>query len=111
VPISGYRTIVDNLIRLHEIDGDALGPDRALNLPALDVTAQEMIDALGLACDRPLGPIHIRPDPDIETLYRGWAKRSSFERATALGLARDVSVEAIIRAYLDDFLGDQQVSS
>ena len=54
VPLSGYRTIVDNLVRLHEVDGAALGPDRALNLPALNVTAQEMIDERsgGRAIDR-----------------------------------------------------------
>jgi nucleoside-diphosphate-sugar epimerase len=104
VPISGYRTIVDNLIRLHEVDGATLGADRALNLPALDVSAQEMIEELRQASDRPLGPIHVRLDPVIEAIYRGWAQRSSFERATAIGLARDESVEAIIRSYVADFL-------
>ncbi len=104
VPISGYRTTVDNLIRLHEADGATLGADRALNLPALDVTAQEMIAELHRATDRPLGPIHIRPDPAIEAIYRGWAQHSSFELATAMGLARDESVGAIIRSYVADFL-------
>jgi nucleoside-diphosphate-sugar epimerase len=105
VPLSGYRTIVDNLIQLHELDGELLGPDRGLNLPALDVTVHEMIEALRRVADRPLGPVHIRPDPVVVGIYRGWAQRSSFERATAVGLARDASVGAIIRAYLEDFLG------
>jgi nucleoside-diphosphate-sugar epimerase len=104
VPISGYRTIVDNMIRLHELDGATLGADRALNLPALDVTAGEMIEELRQATDRPLGPIHVRPDPAIETIYRRWAQRSSFERATALGMARDQSVRTIIASYVADFL-------
>lgn len=105
VPISGYRTIVDNMIRLHEVDGAALGADRALNLPALAVTAQEMIETLHSVSDRPLGPINVRPDPVIESMFRGWAQRSSFERATTIGLARDDNMEAIIRAYVADFLG------
>jgi nucleoside-diphosphate-sugar epimerase len=104
VPLTGYRTIVENLIRLHELDGDALGPDRGLNLPSLDVNAQEMIDALHKATDRPLGPIHIRPDPLIMSIYAGWAQRSAFGRASALGLATDEGLEGIIRAYIDDFL-------
>jgi nucleoside-diphosphate-sugar epimerase len=104
VPLSGYRTIIDNLIRLHEADGSALGADRGLNLPALAVTAQEMIDGLRAATDRPLGPISVRPDPDIGAFYRDWAGRSSFERATALGLVRDDSVGDIVRAYIEDFL-------
>ncbi len=36
VPISGYRTVVDNLVRLHEVGAQALGHDRAVNLPALE---------------------------------------------------------------------------
>ena len=42
VPLSGYRTVVENLVRLHELDSEGLGNDRALNLPGLDVTGQEM---------------------------------------------------------------------
>jgi len=104
VPISGYRTIVDNLIRMHEADGASLGADRAFNLPALDVTAQDMIEELRQTSDRPLGPIHVRPDPLIEAIFGGWAQHWSFERASALGFARDQSVEAIIRSYVADFL-------
>lgn len=104
VPISGYRTVVENLIRLHEVDRDMLGSDRGLNLPALDLTAQDMIDALRRSADRELGPIHLRPDPAIVAMYRGWAPRSSFERATALGLVGDDGIETIIRAYIEDFL-------
>ncbi len=105
VPISGYRTIVDNLIRMHEVDGATLGADRALNLPSLDVTAQEMIDELRqTASDRALGPIRIHPDPVIEAIIGGWPQRWSSERATAIGFVRDESVEAIIRSYVADFL-------
>ena len=86
VPLSGYRTIVDNLVRLHELDSEALGNDRAMNLPALDVTGQEMTDGLRNATNRPLGPITVRPDPAIMKIYASWATRSSSERAVAMGL-------------------------
>ena len=104
VPLSGYRRIVDNLVRLHELDGEALGNDRAMNLPALDVTGQEMTDGLRNAANRPLGPITVRPDPAIMKIYASWATRSSSERATAMGLKRDESVESIVQAYIEDFL-------
>ena len=55
VPLAGYRTVVENLVRLHELDHHALGPDRALNLPALELTAQEMIDGLSAAVRRSSG--------------------------------------------------------
>jgi nucleoside-diphosphate-sugar epimerase len=110
VPVSGYRTVIDNLVRLHELHPDALGPDRALNLPGLELTAQEMTDGLrqfaeSQLADRRLGPVHARPDPAIIAIFRGWAQHSSFERATALGMTRDADVSEIIQAYLEDFAG------
>jgi nucleoside-diphosphate-sugar epimerase len=105
IPIAGYRTVVENLILLHEVDGEALGPDRALNLPALAVTAREMAAALRRAADRPLGAIRSEIDPAISSFFRGWAQHSSFDRATGLGFAHDEAVESIIGAYIEDFLG------
>jgi nucleoside-diphosphate-sugar epimerase len=109
IPIAGYRTVVDNLIRLHEVDGAALGPDRALNLPALDVTPRQMAAALRRVAahrvaGRPLGGIRSEIDPVVSAFFAGWARHSSFTRATALGLARDESVDAMVAAYIQDFL-------
>ena len=105
IPIAGYRTVVENLIRLYEVGGEALGPDRALNLPALDVTAREMAAALKSVADRPLGAIRSEVDPAISAFFRGWAQHSSFGRANALGFARDETVESMVTAYIEDFLG------
>jgi nucleoside-diphosphate-sugar epimerase len=104
-PVTGYRTLVDNLVRLHEVSGADIGPDRSVNLPALSVTAREMIDALRAAAPgRALGPIVHRPDPAIQRIFSGWARRSSFDRAAGLGLRADTGLEPIIQGYLDDFL-------
>ncbi|HET8590560.1 MAG TPA: D-erythronate dehydrogenase [Nakamurella sp.] len=106
VPISGYRTVVDNLIRLHQAPGEAIGPDRAVTLPSIAVTAREMAAALTSAAgDRELGPIVHRPDPLVERIFAGWAQTSSFQRATELNLLADEGLEPIIRGYLEDFLG------
>jgi nucleoside-diphosphate-sugar epimerase len=105
VPISGYRTVVDNLIRLHDAPGEGLGADRAVNLPSIVCDAHSMIAALrSVAADRSLGPIVHRPDPLIEQIFAGWAQHASFERATALGLTADHDLESIIIAYIEDFL-------
>jgi nucleoside-diphosphate-sugar epimerase len=110
IPIAGYRTVVENLILLHEVDGEKLGPDRALNLPALAVTPREMAAALRRAADRPLGEIRSEIDPAISSFFRGWAQHSSFDQAAALGFARDEAVESIVAAYIEDFLGAAQVT-
>jgi len=108
LPVAGYRTVVENLIRLHELDAGALGRDRGLNLPALAPSVEEMIAALERAADRPLGALEIRPDPDVVGFFAGWARDSEFGRATELGLRRDDSLEGIVRAYIEDFLGPER---
>jgi hypothetical protein len=54
--------------------------------------------------DRPLGQIRCDLDPGVSAFFRGWARHSSFHRATALGLARDLSIDAMVAAYIQDFL-------
>ena len=46
MPVIGARTVVECLIRLRELDGAALGDDRAVGLPSLSVTVGEMIESL-----------------------------------------------------------------
>jgi nucleoside-diphosphate-sugar epimerase len=103
VPIAGYRTVVENLVHLHELDHDALGSDRALNLPALELTAQEMIDGLSAAVRGPLGPVSLRPDPAVQAIFATWAEHASSDRAIDLGLLRDGGLAEIVASYLEDF--------
>jgi D-erythronate 2-dehydrogenase len=104
VPLAGHRSVAENLIRLHDADGDLLGVDRALNLPSLTVTASDIVAELRTVRDRALGPIRFRPDPFVTRIYEGWAAQLSFDRATALGLVRDDGLQTIVRAYLEDFV-------
>ena len=106
VPLAGYRTVVENLVRLHELGSDALGPDRALNLPALELTAQEMIEGLSAVVPGPLGPVSFRPDPAVEAIFATWAQHASSDRAAELGLLRDRGLAEIVAAYLEDFFAE-----
>ncbi|HTW07450.1 MAG TPA: NAD-dependent epimerase/dehydratase family protein [Acidimicrobiales bacterium] len=103
VPVIGYRTVAENLARLHDVRPDDLGADRAVNLPSLDLTAHEMMAALDAIAPRPLGPVSARPDPKIIAVFETWAQHSSALRANRLGLCRDDSVAEIVHAYLEDF--------
>ena len=105
MPLLGYRSIVEGLVRLHELDGAVLGDDRAVGLPSLTVTVAEMIAALRrVAGDRPLGEIKVEPDPFIEAICKTWPQDADDERATALGLPRDGSLDEIVEAYIADYL-------
>lgn len=104
IPVTGYRTVVDNLLRLCGVAEDRLGNDRAINLPSVDASPRTMRRALEAASDRPLGRVDVRPDPEIQRFFAGWAHHASFDRATDLGLEADVNLESIVREYIDDSL-------
>ena len=105
MPVLGYRSIVGGFVALHEVDGAALGDDRAVSLPSFTVTVAEMIEALKrVAGARPLGEIVFKPDPFIEEICAGWPKDAAYERATALGLPKDASLDAIVENYIEDYL-------
>ena len=96
---SKQRTIA-NLLRLADVDAVALGARRALTAPALPVSIAEIVAALGRI--DPAAPARVRfaPDARIEAQFGRWPRAASFARATALGLERDDSIEAIIREHL-----------
>lgn len=105
MPVISYRMTVENLVRLHEIDGATLGPDRAVSLPSLDVSVAAMIESLRrVAGDRHLGAIRIAPDPVIEAIVATWPQRTFSERGREIGLVCDPDVDAIARAYVEDYL-------
>ena len=104
--VIGHRACLVGFLALHDIDGAALGADRALNLPNITVSVQDMIDAtkrVGLARGIRLGPVTDRPDAAIARIIAGWPVEMKAERARALGLPTDDGLDAIIENYLDDF--------
>ena len=99
MPVSGYRTIVEGFIKLHEADGEALGDDRAITFPAINATVAEMIKSLKrVAGTKPLGPIR------VERIVASWPTALNFDRATALGLPVDGNLDTIVRAYIEDYV-------
>jgi nucleoside-diphosphate-sugar epimerase len=107
MPVLGYRAIVENLIRLHEAPGEAIGPDRAVSFPSIDLTLGEMVAGLKrVAGTRRLGPIELRPDPQIARIVAGWPTATGWAKAAALGLVAEPDIDTIIKAYIEDFLGN-----
>jgi len=103
----GYRSCVDGLIALVEMDGAVLGTDRAVGLPSRSFTIAEGSEALGrisAARGIELGPISDRPDPEVEAIVATWPTRTESARALALGLPGDDSLDSIIEEYVEDYL-------
>ncbi len=102
--VIGYRTVVAALIALHELDGSELGPDRAVELPSLPVTAEQLVASLHrVVRDRPLGAVTVEPDPAITSIVEAWAAHTVAPKASELGLAADPDVDTIVRAFVEDF--------
>ena len=107
LPMLGYRSTVGSLIALHEAPADALGDDRAVNLPSRAYAVAEMIAAMErVAAANGIVPGRIvdRPDAAIMRIVAGWARRADSGPAVALGLPMDESLDRVVQDYIDDFL-------
>lgn len=105
MPLVGYRTVIDGLIALYEVDESRLGDDRALNLPNVSLTMAEVVESLHrVAGQRELGKVRVAVDPFVVAIVAGWPTQLGAARAAALGLPPEPGIDAIIRAYIEDYV-------
>jgi len=98
---------VEGLVILLEADAAQLGDDRTVNFPSTTYTVAEMITAMEAVAARrgiTLGPVIDAPNATIEAIVAGWPVATEYERATALGMTTDASLEGVIERYIDDFV-------
>jgi nucleoside-diphosphate-sugar epimerase len=102
-PVSSPQRTVDGLIAVYEASREAFVGRTALNLPALNVTVQQMLDAL-LAVAGPAVRARVRFERDerIAGIVANWPKGATAKRAAGLGLLPESSFEDIIRQYIAD---------
>ncbi|CAM5367173.1 D-erythronate dehydrogenase [Mycolicibacterium aubagnense] len=97
------RSAVGFLIRAAEIDGAAVGPRRALNMPGVGVSVAEQIDALGrVAGSKAAALIREEPDEAVWAIVKNWPTRFEARRARKLGFVAETSFDDIIRAHIED---------
>lgn len=101
--LSGPGTLVENLLRVLALPGDALPPHvRWLNFPGISVTVQELLDALAkVGGEDRLQYVKEETDPTLERILRTWPQRVDDSTAIRLGLKRDESAESLVREYAD----------
>jgi len=106
-PMTGYRTIVDSFIALHEVSSDHFRDDRAIGLPAHRVTpqlAESVIQEVARERGLKLGPIVDAFDARIQGIVDNWPVAVDGARAVALGLPVPPPLKEIVGQYLEDFL-------
>jgi D-erythronate 2-dehydrogenase len=105
-PVSSPQRTVEGLIAVCEASRDAFVGRTALNLPALNVTVQQMLDALqAVAGPAVRARVRFERDERIAAIVANWPRATSAARAASLGLLPELSFEDIIRQYIADNAG------
>jgi len=103
--VLGYRAIVNGIIKLAEVSATALGTDRAVGLPAFNVTVEQLMAALkNAAGNRHLGEHIMQKNDQITAICAGCPRKIDGKRALSLGLPMDESLEQIVHDYMEDYL-------
>ena len=105
-PMTGYRTVIESLIALHELPSERFGCDRAVGLPAHQVTpriADEVIRQVANERRLQIGQIVDTPDPRIQAIVDGWPIGIDGARAIRMGLPQPPPLQQIVQEYLADF--------
>ena len=82
------------------------GSDRAVNIPSLSSTLQQIVDAMQRVAARKgitPGAVRFELDAFLSGIVGSMAGATDFARATALGIAENPTLDDMVLQYLDDF--------
>jgi nucleoside-diphosphate-sugar epimerase len=104
-PVSSPGKTVEGLIKVYEASRAELGGRLALNLPALNVTVAQMLEALeNVAGKKVRELVRFERDERIAKIVAGWPLALQARRAKRLGLEPESSFEGIVRQYIADYV-------
>ncbi|MEX0338771.1 MAG: D-erythronate dehydrogenase [Arenibacterium sp.] len=99
------RSAVGFLTRAAELETEALGGRRSLNMPGVSVTVAEQIEALrDVAGGNVVSLIRHVPDPAIDRIVSNWPRVFDAARAHELGFRAESDFRDIIRTYIEEDL-------
>ena len=102
-PVSSPQRTVRGLIAVYEASREAFVGRLALNLPGLNVTVQQMLDALeAVAGPKVRARVKLQRDERIAGIVANWPRGATAARAMALGLLPETRFEDIVKQYIDD---------
>jgi nucleoside-diphosphate-sugar epimerase len=102
-PVSSPRRTVEGLIAVYEASREAFVGRSAMNLPALNVSVGEMLQALETVAGKEVrARVRFERDERIASIVANWPRGATAKRAAGLGLTAESSFEDIIRQYIAD---------
>ncbi|CAN5754247.1 SDR family oxidoreductase [soil metagenome] len=100
--LSSPGTVTNNLIHSLSLSANLFAGIRAVNLPGITITVQEMIDALRRVASPAAEKIRYEPDEAISQIVASWPSRFEVSQARALGFEGDRNFDDIIRAFMTE---------
>src|ERR1019366_1644004 len=93
------KRAVESFIHAFELPSDAWGMDRALNLPGISVSIEEMVATLEkVAGKATVDRVEFTPDPVIEEIVSTWPAEFESTRARAMGFKGDEDFASILQS-------------
>jgi nucleoside-diphosphate-sugar epimerase len=101
--LASPRRVVEALLRGGDLPADALGVNRAIQLPGFSVPVGEMAEAVRrIGGEAAYARIRWQPDPQVQQIIAGWPQALDAPRAMALGFAADTGIDEVVRAFIED---------
>ena len=105
------RRVIASFLHAASLPSEAFGMNRALALPGMTVTVEEMIAGLReVAGERVAERLTFERDPFIEKIVYGWATKFRPERALGMGFAPDEDFKSVVEAFIEDDLGGRYIA-
>jgi D-erythronate 2-dehydrogenase len=103
VAIASPARTIEGLIVVAEASREELGGRTAINLPALTVRLQDILDAVEVVGGKGARErVRFKPDATIERVVGGWPSAFENRRAHRLGLQADADFLSIVHQYMND---------
>lgn len=98
--IQSIERCVENFAQATRMPASNWGQQRAITLPALAVSIEEILAAIWMAIGRDVRPlVTYRADERIEPMFGRWPRERSTVRADALGMRCDADLPALVRGF------------
>ncbi|MGP8435005.1 NAD-dependent epimerase/dehydratase family protein [Paraburkholderia fungorum] len=101
IPVASATAVAKALIQLHDVPANTLPLSRAMNLPSLSVSVEQIVEStFRHGSKRMLGRVLFVPDARLQSIVDGWPRAFVSDNATRLGIAGDRSFDDIVFEYL-----------
>ena len=99
----GPRAVVANLVRAFDLPDEAWGVLRAVSLPGIVVSVEEMVASLRkLGGERAARRVSFIKDERIQAIVKTWAAKLETPRALSMGFTSSRSMDQIVAQYIED---------